>query len=193
MQRNPIDPCPSRSAPSAGSEIRPGVAVAAVALFSLALGVAAVSLTRSRDEAPEASTQPRIAALESSDLAPLPLPSRTVSLRRESKTTRHATTASQPTSSSPAEPEWDGKGLPSREWLRWQLATVVEQAHPEGSISSNALEAAIDDALALRAAKLELESTKDPATLTEAQARYERAAQDLAANVGIEGIDFTAF
>lgn len=188
--------------------IRPGVALVAVAFVALAVGLALLSFR----EAPSgnAATEARRAAARmqtgaSADALPLrsrpgrreteeasrPASSRSWAAAREPK--RSAKTSPQATSAAPSEPQWDGKGQPSRDWLRWQLGTLVEQGHPEGSVSRAALDAAIDDALEARAARLEMEQAKDPETLVAAQERFERASQSLVANLGIESVDLSTF
>ena len=204
---SPKSPSSRRATPSQPG-IRPGVALVAVAFVALAVGLALLSFR----EAPssDAATEARRAATRtqtgaSADALPLrsgssareteeasrPASSRNWAAAREPK--RSASTSPQATSATPSEPQWDGKGQPSRDWLRWQLGTLVEQGHPEGSVSRAALDAAIDDALEARAAKLEMEQAKDPESLVAAQERFERASRSLVENLGVESVDLSAF
>lgn len=205
-QRMPPSPARTRRPAQSEPGIRPGVTAIALGMLALAVGFAALSLLRSpadttppRPTAATSATQHEIATGGAAGSlgrtrearAESPPSARDWVTPREAK--RAAAPLARPAATGPAEPQWDGKGLPSRDWLRWQLETLVAQAHPNGSISMGALDAAIDDALAVRAAKIEMEQAADPDALQAAHERYERATQDLASNLGIEGIDLSAF
>jgi hypothetical protein len=96
----------------------------------------------------------------------------------------------------PSEPQWDGKGTPSREFMRWQLAGMVEQAG-NGGISAGALDSAVEDALELFQANrdlLRLEGApKDSEPVKAARERASRASENLARNLGIEGVEIPAY
>jgi hypothetical protein len=96
----------------------------------------------------------------------------------------------------PAEPQWDGKGTPSREFMRWQLAAMVEQAGT-GGVSAGALDSAVEDALELFQANrdlLHLEGApKGSEPVKAARERASRASANLARNLGIEGVEIPAY
>jgi hypothetical protein len=193
---------PRRSAAS-GSEIRPGIALAAVAFVAIAIALVVLRAGDDPNRPPETMPSAASAVPRARDAAPLarrtPMPDRDAlaalvprarSVERPSPPRARRAPSIQP---AVAEPQWDGTGQPSREWLRWQLSLLVEQGNEHGSVSGNALEAAVDDALALRTAKLEMERAQDPETLVAAQERVERARDSLVVGLGLEGFDFSAF
>lgn len=138
---------------------------------------------RTGDALPSQSAPSRVRTNEDA-----PAANRSWAARRAPK----AAAPSQATSTTPAEPQWDGKGPPSREWLRWQLSVLVEQGNPIG-VSGGALDAAIDDALEAREARLAMESAASPEALVLAQERFETASRSLATNLGVEHVDLSAF
>lgn len=179
-----------------GSEIRPGVVAAAGSVVAIAVGLWAFALAPAVPESARAGAATATRAAEPrrtepepvSDTAPLPLPSRTRSAALSPA--RRAPVAAV---AAPAEPQWDGKGTPSREWMRWQLEALVAQIHPHGSVSQGALDSAVEDALALHAAKRELASLADPAAIESAQDRARRASENLAISLGVEGVEIPTF
>lgn len=184
------------------SQVRSGVAISALAIAAVAIGVILASLADFGD-GDEAKALRRAAGPEvvhraatrgpevqkPPDALPLP-PSRPV--RAEAK--RRDRRASVPvTAVAAAEPEWNGQGMPSREWMRWQLGTMVEQLHESGSVSPRAMEAAVDGALEVLAAKRRMKAHSDPVEIARSQDQVDRAMADLASNLGIEGLDLTYF
>lgn len=190
--------------------VRAGVGIAALAIVATAVALTALSLGDG-DDAPtspsiEASMQAReavraqavrahaiqrTASRDARDAEPLRLPSWAVPAAPKPRTEKAA--PARNFSVGAVEPQWNGKGTPSREWLRWQLETLVEHGNPFGTVSGGALDAAMQDALAAREAKLAMAQARDPETLVAAQERFDAAARSLATNLGVEYVDLTAF